>query len=401
MSDGSRSGAPEEVENDLRGPFRELREYARGRLDVSHQDASRLAGIVDDPEIRAGLLFMAREYDPTPDMPSSFWETALARRALKKYGTEAAQRAIEERDQARAAYQTGLPGYERDVSGLQSINQLADWLINSEQCKVIYAAALMGRGKTDFALLLLEVVADHYRRVESTVDVEVPTPELATNFRAQPPDWFEGDVHEFHSYSSLLEWAETGSSDHVRWFIFDEASTELTAQSGANAQQVAETFAPFVKKMRKMGINMIVIGHDRKDVHPAIRSVASFIDKTGLKTAEIYEGIKRREPYGHRLTISGIPETSWTFDTDDVAFWEWDAELGDVDDEPAPDVDLEEHYREWRDQTISSLVHGTDLRQKDVAEIFGLDPSRVSRIKDDVDPVTVEPAPNSPEALAD
>jgi len=39
--------------------------------------------------------------------------------------------------------------------------------VSSEQCKLIYLAALMGRGKTDFSLLLLEIIHDHFRRVRS------------------------------------------------------------------------------------------------------------------------------------------------------------------------------------------------------------------------------------------
>ncbi|ELY73207.1 hypothetical protein [Natrinema pallidum] len=401
----SKSQQPDETQHDLRGPMRELREYARDELDVPHSDVKRVAGLVEDEEVLDFLMFAEAVYEPIGDMPLDFWDTELAQEILSNQATRTAAKAVKNGDQATTAYLTGIPSYDSDISGMKAINTLCDWLLHSEQCKVIYAAALMGSGKTDFSLLLLEVIEDHYRRVQKTADVDVPTPEFATNFYAEPPDHVDAEVHEFHNYERFLEWAEKGSSDDERWFIFDEASTELTAQSGANAQDVAEVFAPFVKKMRKMGINMIVIGHDRGDVHPAIRSLASFIDKTGLKTAEIYEGIKQRKPYGHTLSISGIPETGWNFKTDDVAEWEWGDALEDEtsEDDLADRDDLvsQDEWREWRNQTIAATYHGTDLSQNDVASAFGVAQSLVSTIVNEYEDMSVQPAPKTPEASAD
>jgi predicted XRE-type DNA-binding protein len=412
MSSGTDSNdtRPEEIRDDLTGPMRELREYARGNLDVDHRDISHISGLVDSEEILELLLFAEAEYDPEPGMPPSFWKTQFAQEILKRHASRRATRAINNGNRSVAAYLSGTPSYDSDVSGLQAINTLSRWLIESEQCKLIYAAALMGRGKTDFALLLLEIIQDHYRRIRSTVgsDHEIPRPEFATNFRARPPEGSETTVREIHRFSELLERGERGSSDDVRWFVFDEASSELTAQSGANAQEVAEVFAPFVKKMRKMGINMIVIGHDRRDVHPAIRSVASFVDKTGTKTAEIYEGIKQREPYGHKLSISGIPPTSWRFDTDDVASWEWDARLEDLEGaedgselEDRDDLIARDEWLSWRDQRIASIYYGTDLSQRDVAEAFDVSQSTISEACSSVSPEQIESVPAEPRAGAD
>jgi hypothetical protein len=156
-----------------------------------------------------------------------------------------------------------------------------------------------------------------------------------------------------------------------------------------------------------MGINMIVIGHDRGDVHTAIRSVASFIDKSGLKTAEIYEGIKQRDPYGHHLSISGIPPTSWTFDTDDVASWSWGTALEDDDqisEEELRDCDdliSEDAWKEWRDQRIAAAYYGSDLTQYEVAEIFDLTQSTVASICKQADQEDIQAVPARPAALGD
>ncbi|WP_336331135.1 hypothetical protein [Haloarcula sp. CGMCC 1.2071] len=380
--------------SDESATFREAREYARGALDVEHQDAHRIAGLVEDDEVREVLMWMSENFEPFEDEDGevirSFWETEFAGRATRKYATNTLDSAIREGNLTQTAYMSGLPSYKSDVSGLHAINQLADWLVHSEQCKLIYLAALMGRGKTDLALTMMEVVADHFDRVDRSTEVEVPTPEFAANFEVRASG--DHEVREIHTFEDLKEWAERGNSDMVRWFIFDEASTELTAQSGANAQKVAERMSPFVKKMRKMGVNLLVIGHDKGDVHPAIRSIADFVSKPGLKRASFYAGISKREPVGHLFDLDGIPPTSWEFDTDDTADWSW----GDETEESSEDVVegmTEEEFATAIKERAGRLYALTpdSVRLEDVAEAvstdeFSISSSTVSRYApDDLD----------------
>jgi len=395
------------VQGETIGSVRELREYATGRLDTPHSDVHEIAGLIDDPEARETYLFMAENYDRTiyPDevakeLPRRFEDTVLARRFLEKHATDTATKAIQDGNLSQVAYITGMPSYKPDVSGMHAIDQLEDWLVNSEQCKLIYCAALMGRGKTDFSLLLFEIINRHYSRLQDAGAVDVPDPEFACNFHAYPDAETDAHIEEIHSYSELQEWADGGSSDDEKWFIFDEASTELTAQSGANAQDVAEVFAPFVKKMRKSGVNMIVIGHDRGDVHPAIRAIASFLDKTGTKTAEIYEGISSREPHGHLMSLSGIPETGWDYDTDDVADWTWDEEI-ETGGEDDPGGISEQEWNNWRDSRIAAVYDATDLNQTEVGELFGVSQAKVSNAVNTFDSVPFDTAPEHPEAALD
>jgi len=394
--------------------FREARQYARNGLDgVEHSDVYEWSGLIQDSNVRETLAFFKQEYDGERDgMPTRFEDTDLFRAAMKKYATESHSRAISEGNVSQAVYTSGLTDHNSDTSGLHALNQLSHWLVSSEQCKLIYLAALMGRGKTDFSLLLLEIIHDHFRRVRSHDADAAPKPEFATNFYCDPTD--DVKISEFHHYSDLVDWAETGTSDDERWMIFDEASTELTAQSGANAQKVAETFAPFIRKMRKCGINMIVIGHDRGDVHPAIRTIASFIDKHSQKKANIYEGIKSREPYGHRFSIGGIPPTSWNFDTDDVATWNWDDEVQgeviDVDDIDAVDLESRDDvitkatWESWETEQIAAIYESTKLTWDEVGDLYDIeaDTARmaVNRLDEDEQP-SVDPVPQvDPEEVA-
>lgn len=384
----------EHEDPEVKRSFAEAREYARGVLDVEHHDAHPIAGLVDDPDVRSMLAFMAEVYEPVEEMPRNFWDTDYAQEVLRQQGTEAIQTGVENGNSARLSYITGMPNYESDVSGLHAINQLADWLIHSEQCKLIYLAALMGRGKTDLSLTFCEIIQDHYDRVRRSTDDETTIPEFAANFHVNPTG--DTEMRHIDNYDDLLEWGEQGSSEDVRWFIFDEASTELTAQSGGNAQDVAREFAPFVKKMRKNGINMIVIGHDRQDVHPAIRSIADFVDKTGLKTASFYAGIKQREPTGHLFDVEGIPPTSWEFDTNDTAEWSWGDEI-EADD---PDEITDDDLRDERDERIARLYSLTDLSQRDLATAFNVSQATVSAAVKRFE-VVERSADNSPVATAD
>jgi len=374
-STDSGSSMRQSLDEDTLGAYREFAEYARGELDVDHEHVHPIAGLIDDEEVRDLLMFMSEVYDHTrhEDLPRRFWDTTFAQHAIKKYVTHSSTEAVMRGDVHRLGALVGIPSYKSDISGLNAINQLVDWLVHSEQCKLIYMAALMGRGKTDLAVTFFQLIEDHYRRVRRSVDdVEVPIPEFAANFAVDPePD--DVEVLEINTWQDLNEWAESGSSDQVRWFIFDEASTELTAQSGANAQDVAETMGPFVKKMRKKGINMIVIGHDKGDVHPAIRSMADFVDKTGLKTASFYAGIKKREPTGHIMDVSGIPPTSWSFDTDDMASWSWgDEDEVETFDRSDVESEIEDEVREFRDERIAALYHQTDLTYADLQTAFDI-----------------------------
>lgn len=362
----------------------ELVEVGTGELGVESRraeidpDATR----VDDREVSDLLVFARQAWErrsgsDEPDFDQTNW----AESRIERYQTKTAQRAVRDADLSTMDHMIGKPSYSNDASGLHTVRQFEDFLTGDAQTRPIYLAATMGSGKTDFALSGLEVVEWHYRRARETAKQidgldpsEVPEPEFAANFDVTPS--VDGvEVEHVDNFDDLIA-DETGdgwipqdaSSDDVRWLIFDEASTELTAQSGANAQDVAEVMAPFVKKMRKIGVMLIVIGHDRKDVHPAIRSMAQFIDKRGLKRASVYRGIKQRRPVGHMFDLDGIPATTWDFDTDDLAEWSWGSALDDgdgaLDDERMSRTEIKERLA----VRAAALYQDSDMSQKQAAK---------------------------------
>ncbi|WP_248515963.1 hypothetical protein [Salinarchaeum laminariae] len=394
---------PESVDGEGgHGPMRELREIVLGKMDVE-TEISQIAGLVEDDQIREFLVFAQQEYDPTrhEDLPSSFWETKLAKRAVEQYATETASQAIKDGDNATAAYLAGIPNYSRDMSGVDAEDELEDWLCHDDPCKVVYLAALMGRGKTSFAVRCMQAVHRHYSRARKIAEEtdgldpdDVPTPEFATNFRVDVPEGVDWKLID--NYDDLVEWTEEGSSDDVRWFWFDEASSELTAQDGGNAQRVVRLMGGLVKKMRKNGVNLGTIGHDKGDVHVLFRSMADFVHKPELKRVVVYEGIKDREPVNPQFSLRGVPDATWEFDTDDMAEWSWSSDEEEID-VPAGYVP-EEDMRDLKYRLLARMYYTTGLSYSKIAEKAEVGKGTVSNATDRYDPASLGLEPeNSPD----
>jgi hypothetical protein len=352
--------------------FKELRLATQGKTPESIDGLLPHAGAVQDEDVLDSLSRLVDRWDPDEHLPTDVARelpedpTRLEtyRSVLSHETTRTATDAVSQGQSDVAEFVIGWQDYKNDVSGLHTTAKVEEWLCTQEQVRLIYMAALMGRGKTDLSISFLQVVWYYYRRLRDAAQRhgaldDVPAPQFAANFEIETPSDVP-NVETVQCFDDLVDaeheggtemWGEgsgwvppEGGSSDVRWVIFDEASSELTAQSGANSQKVAEVMAPFVKKMRKVGINMIVIGHDKGDVHPAIRSIADFVDKTSLKACSVYEGIKNREPAGHKFDLDQIPQCTWEFDTDDTADWDWGTALDPEDSE------LEELREELEDR---------------------------------------------------
>lgn len=386
------SDKPDEVD-DMHGPMRELREYALGNLDVDHQDVHRIAGLMDEDTIKF-LLRAERAYDPDDDMPNNFWDTTFAQEIIETEATIQATRAIRNNDIYTAGYMSGLPSHRSDLSGMKAIRRFGEWLCHSEQCKIIYISAPPGRGKTDMALLMAESIVAEYRRaeralrqteVEDSVIGRLPTIEIAGNFWFEPTDQ-NIKTKTIQNFPELEKWVDKGSVTDNRWFIWDEASTHLTAQSGENAQRVAESVAPMIKRLRKRGVNCITIGHDSKDVAPAIRELCDYVEKPSLKKADFYISVRQREGKGHLFSVDEIPQTSWNYDTDDMAEWSWEGDGYEDDEERYVEWDeleeiVEDELAQYRNAKIVDLYNRTDLTNGEVGDLFGISAGRVSQIR--------------------
>lgn len=338
--------------------LRELRQYALGELDAGHTHVYPWAGLIEDKEVRDVLAFMQENYEPVEGMPSKFTETKFFKEALRKNATEMATKAILEGDSKRAGYVSGKPGYTNDVSGLLTLQKLEDWLLKAS-ARMVYLVGHMGSGKTDYAHLMMEVVIHRY--AQQGVDVDA-----RTNIESS-------ELQTINTYDGLEEWMTTGSTDDEKWFIFDEASSELSGYSQDRAK-VEQLMSSMVKKMRKNGCNMIIIGHTGKDLHADLRRLCDFVKKQSKKTVDAYATVKNGEGSGHIYRLDSVPETTLDYDTEDEAEWDWGDAVADDDGL------TEEDLKEWEKYRMGRLYAEVDhLEQPDIAETYDTSESTVSR----------------------
>jgi hypothetical protein len=371
-------------------PLRELREYIAGNLDVEHEHVSP-AALIEDKKTRQAAIFMEQAYEPPKNPDGSivdgfppadkFWETEFAKRILRTHVSDKAARILREGDKDGAASITGLVNHEPDISGMAAVNRLADWLIRPNQVLTLYLAGNQGAGKTDFSLTMLEVVDRYYDRAASLEDVNpdnVPEPDFAANFSVEAAGDTECDL--INTYGGLVEWLDGGNSDQEKWFVFDEASTELTAQSSSNAQKVVEKMNELTKKARKKGLaGWIVVGHDGKDCAPLFRKLADYVHKTDTKKAEFYASVDDREGQGHLFDLTGIPKCTWSYDTDDEATWHW----SDGDQATGGGGYTDDELRDLRDERMARLYEQVDITQDELADAFDVSRSTVTRAVND------------------
>ncbi|WP_277554899.1 helix-turn-helix domain-containing protein [Halobaculum limi] len=349
----------------------EFREYALGRLpDQEHRDVHPVVGMIPDKDVRHYVMFCAEAYDPGApeydgvDMPRDFWDTDFAQEIIRKYGTDVGTTALEMGNIGQLQYFSGLVGYKSDVSGMQTLMKLQQ-LIEKFPVFILYIYAAMGFGKTDFALLMIEVFHSVYGE-ENVL--------TASNIGS----WDEGGEY-IDSYEDYIAWLKEGrDDDNHRIFILDEGSQNLTG-SGSD-QKNQQTLAKMLKLARKYGGHLIIIGHDGKDVGPGIRALASaVVQKDSKKEATFYHDVKDRQGIGEILSLSKIPQTSMTYDTEDISTWSMGEEDDDGEEVTQADLDELEEAHERRIMALLSVT--TDMSQAEVGSLYGVSDRTVRRAK--------------------
>lgn len=358
---------------DSRPAESEFREYALGRLPKQeHRDVHPVVGMIPDKDIRHYVMFQAEAYDPDApefdgvDMPRDFWDTDFAQEIIRKYGTDVGTNALESGNVGQLQYFSGLVGYKTDVSGMQTLMKTQQ-LIEKFPVFILYIFAPMGFGKTDFALLMIEVFYSVYG------DENVIT---GSNIGS----WDEGDAY-IDTYEDYITWLKEGRDDDKhRIFILDEGSQNLTG-SGSD-QQNQQVLAKMLKLARKYGGHLIIIGHDGKDVGPGIRALASaVVEKTDTKEAVFWHDVKDREGIGKILSLSGVPQTSMTYDTEDISTWSMGEDDGDGDGDEVTQADLDA-LEETHERRIMALLDvTTDMTQTEIGELYDVGDRAVRRAK--------------------
>lgn len=373
----------------------ELRETVNGnkpqRLEA-HKHTAR-AG---DDLTRKLLSYLVTHYDPhvaaaqydeiePQDMPSQADACRLFRDVLGIEETETLSRAVHQGDVQTQSAAVGDPAAQSDISGLKAIQELIDLL--AIPAPIIYIFGEPGSGKTNFALLLAQL----WQR-EQGDDATI-----GSNIRT----WEEAD--EWHpSYGSLRsrldeqtkQLPEGGITAHEDaspyLFVFDEASSHASGR-GEDGYEAGMKLGPLVYKIRKAQAGLVIIGHDGKDVHPAVRTLATVVERYRgeVKKATVYEDVVERQGRNEIMSLTGIPQTDMVYDDKEATSWEWHDEPTEEDAIEARALEMAEDLaQEMTDDEREKYAYRMytadwmDLSQMDVAKVFGRDQSWVSRVKD-------------------
>lgn len=308
-------------------PASMLREYSLGELGTQHTDIHMHTVLVSDDEVRELLSHFAQLFDPTEydGTPSTFWETAFAHRVLKKCGTEVANYAVKTGQTAVIDFITGLPDFNSDISGIRTINKLRDWTTRTAAINLF--SGHMGAGKTDFALLIAEVWQWEQERMGNKHAI-------ISNVQS-----FE-EAETVTSMSELKERIEEDDSEYIH-VVWDEASSHASGY-GSDRQDVEEQLRRFLRMIRKNNGSLTMIGHAEggKDIHPEVRRLSEAVYKESKKKATIYKGISESREYkGKKMSLDGIPPTSFSYDTTEESDWEWDLEVEEDDDDDEDELE--------------------------------------------------------------
>lgn len=369
-------------ENDI-PPSAAAREHARGRIDAAPPEEYPHAGLVRDDTLRRLLDSLMTYYDPhmaaemvaddgeTPvpeEMPPTADETRLYRHILRRQATGTLSTAVRNGDETTISYFTGAPDTRSDISGLSAISTLESEML--ADAPIIYIFGSPGSGKTNFALLLAELWKKH--REEG---------EIGTNIRT----WDEADEW-IPRWGALESWIDTqlvsieggvtqAEGAAPRLFVFDEASSHA-AGHGEQGYETREKLAPLVYKIRKARAGLIIIGHDGKDVHPAIRTMATCVERRQgeLKRAVLWEDVIDRQGRHKIVELAGIPETSYNYDDKEATAWSW---TGGEQEEREKEEEIRELAKELSKKEMRRLAAALatdevlDLNQSDIGRIIG------------------------------
>jgi energy-coupling factor transporter ATP-binding protein EcfA2 len=318
---------------------------------------------------------MAERYDPQQVardgemLPAQVEDTRLYSMLLGYEATDTLNQAVHNGDSQTQSYFVGDPAARSDISGLAAIEQLRD--IVCQMAPIVYIFGEPGSGKTSFSLLLSQLWKRAY-----------PDGELASNIRT----WEEADEW-LPDYGSLRSWLdeqidqmEEGGTTRAedsnrRLFVFDEASSHASGR-GSDGYEAGQKLGPLVYKIRKASCGLIIIGHDGKDVHPAVRTLATVVQRyrRELKRATLYEDVQNREGVGQIMELNGVPDTDYHYDDGEATSWSWESEQQRQQERQQ---EIREAAEDLQDQTVREMAarlaqdDSCDLSFREIGEAIG------------------------------
>ena len=354
------SYAAQDLREVVDGATRKQADLSPGALLMPSQDMTSLYTFLEDC------------YQPLADSdPWDFDDTETGRLLRRRMGSEKARQAVKSGNISEQRYLTGRLDTSLNVSGLHGVKQLEEIVVRTAW--ICYLFGHMGNGKTDFALLLVQLWMWNRE--------DVGPENVITNVHSAAS---RNGFTYVSSYGALKRAMETLEGEKL--VLFDEASSHASGYSH-KAQEVQKKLSPMMKYIRKRAGSLLMIGHTGKDVHPDVRRLATAVTKQEKKLATFYESVDSdtQEGVDEIFALEGIPATTLDYDTLEESEWSWSEVPPDADrvESPAPS---ESDDRVERDVEIYRRYHEeADTSQTDLGEEYGLTRQRVGQILKEVE----------------
>jgi hypothetical protein len=305
-----------------------LRDYVQDELKENNDLYGHTGIVHPDSKAQEMLSFMESVYDPGENLPHDLQAT----RAAEIIRRSAASRHVGKEIEDTPAFAVGMTEKDVEVSPARAFSQIQNSIINNGAPYTAVFFGGMNTGKTSTALLYAELWTE-------LVDMKYDTskePVILSNARSLSiADYCIQSVDEFRRHLvGTDDWFESGGEegtppvidpDRPKLWIFDECSTHLDART--NSYEVATHYTPLLKRFAKVNTDAIHIGHSGYDVHKELRRptiITEFVFKTAKKTAEVYENMIEDEGGDLKYELTGVPDTSVSYDPDDLAPWSWE-----------------------------------------------------------------------------
>jgi len=336
------------------------------------------------------------------DLPVKFKDSKVYRTVLKNRTTKYVSKGIKEGDIGVLKRISGRKVKDTDLSGLKTLKKLKDRF--RSDIYIAYLAGQMGKGKTDFALLMSEIFKEECNGlIGSNIRSFKEKDRLVESFE-ELEGWLEdgtykGRPKQLKGLPIVDAWVQKRiqRKGRKKLFIFDEASSHASGYD-KDSGKVERQFSELLKKFRKYDASLIIIGHTGKDVHPDIRRlVDDYIVKKGKKRAVFYDSVAEGRGRGKKLSVSGIPKTNFSYDTKEVTEWRWKDEDegrdGEDDEDPlekrvnraeevAEDI-LKNNLDDYLERYKSSSKDGIKrIKREKIQRRYKIDDKTIAMVKD-------------------
>jgi len=324
--------------------------------EVNRQSTRRFLTALENAYQRAARLGWIDS-----DWPEDVKDTDLYRSIRRNQDTEAFDNRVSEGDYAQLRAHTGSQRDEVDVSGWRDIERIRE--VVTERHLRLYIYGEPGNGKTRAGCLVARHWLEEMQENTASSDLD---PVILTNIRSLAAQ--QDSCIWVSNWPELQEMMSTEMDDILNettrpfLFLFDEASSQAAGR-GKKGHEASTKLATLVYKIRKYGGAIVSIGHDGKDLHPAVRELCIALEKTDKKVARFYRSVKNRsgvDPITPEIT--GWPDSMWTPNDKDPAPWSWsDPETGESAENDGH-IQSEEEFKEL---AIWSLVRYRERNQDD------------------------------------